>query len=104
MTTTSVNETASLVVSAISIIGVIFLIYKYFREPDIKADKELALLQQGCTIKHGTLDKEISDINKSITFIKENHLSHIEASLKTHDEKFVMLFTMLDERLPKRNN
>lgn len=96
------NETIQFALSALTLIGVIFAIYKYFREPDIKADKDLALLKQGCDSKHGVIDTAIKSINESISLIQNNHLKHIEASLQKHDEQLVKIFTILEERLPRR--
>lgn len=97
-----IKETTQFAVSAIALMGVIFTIYRYFREPDVKANKDIELLKQGCSFKHGAIDDQISSINKSISFIKDNHLTHIEASLQKHDEQLVKIFTILEERLPRK--
>ena len=104
MSLNEVSQVAGLIGSVITFIGVIFLIYKQFADPDIKAANKLGLLEQGCIFKHQAIDKDIKEINNAIGFIKENHLTHIESSLKNHDEKFIKLFTILDERLPKNIN
>lgn len=97
-----IKETTSFILSGITLIGVIFAIYKYFREPDIKTDKEMELLKQSCQFKHSAIDSSILGINKSIAFIKENHLTNIEASVKALEEGQIKLFTILEERLPKK--
>ena len=99
----SAKETVSLVISGITIIGVIFAIYKYFREPDIKMDKEVAVMKKGCEDKHQNIDQRIGEINKSIDFIKNNHLRHIESDVAFLKEKHIEMFTMLNERLPKKS-
>lgn len=104
MSLNEVSQVAGLIGSVITFIGIIFLIYKQFSDPDIKAETEIGLLKQGCSFKHESIDKDIREINKAIGFIKENHLTHIESSLKNHDEKFIKLFTILEERLPKKIN
>lgn len=104
MSLESVQLIFSLVGSVVTAVGIIFLIYKQFSDPDIKAETEIGLLKQGCSFKHESIDKDIREINKAIGFIKENHLTHIESSLKNHDEKFIKLFTILEERLPKKIN
>lgn len=99
---TNIKDWLGIITSIATIIGLIILFYRTFRDPDIKTGEEIGLIKQGCEFKHNELNKDISAINKSIDFIKENHLKHIEGSLKNHDEKFVKLFTLMDERLPKK--
>lgn len=96
------NETLQFILSALALVGVIFAIYKYFREPDIKIDKDMALMKQGCVNKHANLDDKILAINSDISFIRENHLKHIEDNIRLLQEGQVKLFTILDERLPKK--
>lgn len=96
------KETIEFILSALALIGVIFAIYKYFREPDIKADKNIALMKQGCIDKHTNLDEKILAINNDITFIKENHLRHIEENVRLLQEGQVKMFTILEERLPRK--
>lgn len=96
------NETLQFILSALALIGVIFAIYKYFREPDIKSDKDIAIMENNCENKHKNLDEKIAGINSDISFIKENHLRHIEADISFLKESQVKIFTILDERLPKK--
>lgn len=96
------NETLQFILSALALIGVIFAIYKYFREPDIKADKDLAVMKAECKNKHSNIDEKVVEINEAIAFIKENHLRHIEQDISFLKEGQVKLFTILDERLPKK--
>lgn len=101
--TDSLKDYISIAMSAVTMLGVIFAVYQYFRKPDEDADKKIGLMEQACQFKHTAVDKSIFEINQAIQLIKENHLAHIEASLKTHDENFIKLFTMLEERLPKKD-
>lgn len=98
----SLNEAIAFALSVSALIGVVFAVYKTFREPDIKADKDMALMKQGCEDKHKNLDATIAGIHESISFIQNNHLKHIEVDIKALQEGQVKLFTILDERLPKR--
>ena len=99
----SIKDYVSIALQLLTMLGVIFAVYQYFRKPDEDADKKISLMEQACVFKHTANDKSIFEINQSIQLIKENHLAHIEASLKQHDENFVRLFTMLEERLPKKD-
>lgn len=86
----------------ITILGVIFIVYKTFRDPDISADKEISLIKQACGLKHGGLDKDINDINKTLSLIQENELRHYEARITGIEKKVDKIFTILEERLPPR--
>ena len=82
----------------LGILGIIFTVYSYFRQPDIDADKKDALL-----------DFRLTAIEKNLT----NDLPHIDAQIKDiHNDlsKFKMeisnsitkLSTIIEERIPKK--
>jgi hypothetical protein len=91
-----------LILSILTLGGVIFAIYKYFRDPDIKADKSIDLIKKECTMKHGYIDKDISKIFTDLNLIKENHIKHIEDRMDKIENNITKIFTILDERLPKK--
>ncbi|NCD00197.1 MAG: hypothetical protein EOL95_10930 [Bacteroidia bacterium] len=100
---------ASLITSSLSFIGVIFIIYNHFRKPDEDASKNIALMQQGCQLKHESLDKDISAIYKSIESIsrtfslfQKNEFKHIEDRMGALEKGQTVITTILDERLPKK--
>ena len=59
----------------IAIGGVAFGIYHFFRNPDIDADKRICLLEEA-------IKNDYALIQKDISLIKENHLTHIQAQLE----------------------
>jgi hypothetical protein len=63
--------------------GMAFLIFRTFRDPDIKADKELGINAATCGIKHKIIDQKFESITQELTLIKENHLKHIENDIST---------------------
>ena len=67
-----------IITSTISLIGVMFLIYHFFRNPDIKADKEIKVMESECRLKHLRIDEVFVELKKDLDYIKNNHLSHIE--------------------------
>ena len=91
-----------LIISVFTLGGVVFAIYKYFRDPDIKADKSIDLIKKECLLKHSYIDKDISKIFNDLNLIKENHIKHIEDRLNGIEKKVSNIFTILDERLPKK--
>ena len=99
--------------SIVTLIVVIFIIYKTFSDPDIKAANKIDLLTQGCDLKHKALDSlwgekftnienNIVEINKSFAFLQENDLKHVEESVKALELGQERIVTMLNERLPRK--
>lgn len=68
-------------------VGMFFLIYQHFRNPDITADKKLGINEATCNLKHKTIDEAIATITRSMDLIKENHLRHIEGDIAKINEK-----------------
>lgn len=92
-----------LILAAANVVNLIISAYKGKRDPDEENAGKITKMETSCIFKHQKIDADISGINKSIEFIKENHLSHIEEEMKQFGKKFVELYTILDERLPKKN-
>jgi len=97
-----VEKITSLILQGLTLLGVLFAVYQYFRKPDEDAEKEIALLKQGCGMKHSALDEMTASINAEISAIKNNHLRHIEESVRSLEMGQEKLFTILEERLPKK--
>ncbi|KKP97236.1 MAG: hypothetical protein UR99_C0017G0019 [Candidatus Moranbacteria bacterium GW2011_GWD2_36_12] len=75
--------------------GVAFAVYKTFRDPDIDATKEIAILKATCFLKHQNIDE-------NIVLIKNNHLRHIEEDIAFLKNEQTKIITILEERLPKK--
>lgn len=99
--------------SVITLIGVMFIIYKNFTDPDIKAANRIDLLSQGCELKHDSLDKlwgerfsniesSISTMKNSLMLLQENDLKHIENSISALEKGQERILTIMDERFPKK--
>ncbi len=96
-----VQETMQLGIQICTLGGVAFAVYKSFSGPSIQLAKDIALLQQGCGIKHAIIDKSISDTENNILLIKENHLNHIEidiGEIKTSQAVMLNMITSLQEK------
>lgn len=74
-----------------NLIGMLFLIYKHFRNPDIAASKRLSIIETTCPLKHKTIDEAIMTISKNFEFLKENHIRHIEKDISGINEKMAVL-------------
>lgn len=89
--------TPSNITFGIGIIGVIFTIVNYFRNPQIDGDKKTIQLQD-----------DLKALQKEVSEIKEKHLNTIEADLKeltktifALSNNVTRLSTIIDERVPK---
>lgn len=96
------DEKISLIISACTLIGIVIVVYKSITEPNKKQDEELAVNSATCNIKHDEIEKKFTNINENLSLIKENHLKHIEERISSLSENQVKIFTILEERLPKK--
>jgi len=88
------------IIAALGILGTIFGIYSYFKEPQIKSDKVDALMAQN-----------IKAIRDDIVNIRDNHIHSLSMSLDETNKqvnnlnvKVATLATIIDERIPKNGN
>lgn len=74
----TIQSWLQIITSTVSLIGVMFLVYHFFRNPDIKADKEMRVIESECKLKHLRIDEIFVELKQDLSYIKNNHLSHIE--------------------------
>lgn len=74
----TIQSWLQIITSVVSLIGVMFLVYHFFRNPDIKADKEMRVIESECKLKHLRIDEIFVELKQDLSYIKNNHLSHIE--------------------------
>lgn len=92
-----------LILAAANVVNLVISAYKGKRDPDEENSGKINTIQTSCIFKHQKIDSDIKVINDNITLIKDNHLAHIEDEMKNFGNKFVELYTILNERLPKKN-
>jgi len=87
----------TLVLGVISILGTIFTVFFYFKNPQIKSDQENIKVRD-----------DLTQVQKDIIDIKETHLRNVENDIKVLtsaiaklDVTVVRLTTIIDERIPK---
>jgi hypothetical protein len=88
-------ETIQIATGGSTLLGILFVVYKQFTGPDIKAAQEIAIIKEKCKLTHQYLDE-------NLVIIKENHLKHIEEDISMLKEGQVRIETILEERLPKK--
>lgn len=93
-------QNITFILATLSLLGVVFSIYKHFKDPDVEADKRLCLVEQ--------MLKTERDKNDTLTATQQNHLHTIESKVDKNNEniksltnEIVKVSTILEERLPK---
>lgn len=97
------------ITSLVSLVGVFFFVYLYFRSPDIRADKMISMNTVACGEKHKRIDEIIAEmreafksINNSILLIKENDIKHIEKEMRRMSDVQTKILTILEYREGKK--
>lgn len=95
--TAQLTTNIALVIGIINLLGVIFGVYLYFRNPQIKTDSIVIKLQD-----------DLSALQKQLLEVKETHLRQVEGDIKilttaVNDlsKTVVKLSTIIDERIPR---
>lgn len=94
------TSTVSLIIAIIAILGSIFSVFFYFQKPQIALEKRV-----------GKNEDDISDLQKQISIIKDDHSKNTEIMQKDIKEltnsvnelskTVVRLATIIEERIPK---
>lgn len=97
------KDILSIIGQIIPTIGVLFLIYNHFKNPDIKAAKDINEIRTSCLLKHEKLDYIIAQINKNldamnqrITLLQENDIKHIELEMREMANTQTKILTILE--------
>lgn len=90
-------QNIGMIVGLVNLIGLLFAIYLYFRNPQIKTDQDTALLRE-----------EMAQIKKDFTELKTNQLTLMQNDIKKLSETIqdlsktvIKLSTIIDERIPR---
>ena len=84
----------STILQILTLLGIIFAVYKTFRDPDVDAEKTIAVMKAQCELKHQNIDE-------NILAIKENHLRHLESDMAQLKLDVTKILTILQEREKK---
>lgn len=90
--------TTSNIVFFLGVIGVIFSVYNYFRNPQIKADTKDALMAQ-----------RLDSLSAQIINLRDNHIHSLQGAIEQTNKnvnalaiEVTRLGTIIDERIPKK--
>jgi len=99
--TSITQENLQMIISITTLGGIIFAIFKFFRDPDVNAKEKMELLSQGCLLRHQGIDKDIKGLQENYTLLKENHIRHIESDISELKISIGKILTILEERNKK---
>ena len=92
-----------------TLIGMIFLVYRFLRDPDVKNENTISLLSQGCEIqkkaveqKFSNIGENIGEIKEDLKFIKRNHIDHMERDISELKGDVKMALAILQEKYQVR--
>lgn len=86
------------IIAALGILGTIFGIYSYFKNPQIKSEKIDALMAQ-----------DIKSLRDDVANLRDNHVHSLQQSLEQTNQnvsnltvQVATLATIINERIPKK--
>ena len=94
---------------ALTILSVVFLIYKHFDRADQSVDKTLGINGATCEYKHRIIDEKFASMMEAIKInaqdlkvIKDNHLAHMEKDLAGINTKIAIILDREERSNPKK--
>lgn len=81
----------------IGLMGIVFTIYNYFKNPQIKTDQETISLKSEITVLKG----EIKEIKETHLRTLEGEIKNLNSSVNQLSGTVIKLATIIDERIPK---
>jgi len=93
--------------SVLTLLGIIFVIYKYFRDPDVNNATGLAEVKLALQYRNKEIDKEfttikenqketIGRISQDLHFLRVNHIDHIEKDLRDTRDTQTKILAILE--------
>ncbi len=79
-------------------VGILFNIYVYFRNPQIKTEKELIQMKADINSQQ----KEINDIKQLKLKELKTELRHLNNNVNSLSGTVIQLTTIINERIPKK--
>jgi hypothetical protein len=103
------TEILSIIGQLIPTIGVLFLVYNHFRNPDIKSSSRIDKIETRCPIVHARIDEKITEmydrwksIDNILMLLKENDIKHIESEMRRMSDVQTKILTILEIREKER--
>lgn len=93
-------------------VGIIFAVYRYFRDPQVKSETADLLIEQKTDLKGVEYERRFTEIQQNIKeafALAQNHTHTVDMKVDALinqviqlRESMVMLRTIIDERIPKK--
>jgi len=103
------KDILSIIGQLVPTIGVLFLIYNHFKNPDIKAASDIKEIKTSCPMKHEKIDyiiaqisKNLDTMNQRITLLQENDIKHIELEMREMSNTQTKILTILEYKEGKK--
>jgi hypothetical protein len=102
------------IVFAIGILGTVFTVYRFIRDPQTDGEKRDALAEQSIKFYIQSTDTRFADMQKQITSSQQlanNHIHTIDTKVDEMGKGLIglgteitRLATIIEERVPKKSN
>ena len=89
------------IISVVTLLGFVFIAYRTFRDPDIKADKAIDLLKQDVA-NQTKLASAAIETNQNCIHSLENEVSDLKVGMGALKTEIAVLTTIINERIPKK--
>lgn len=104
--------TPSNILFVLGLLGVIFGIFRYFRDPQVKSEKTDALIEQRMKLKEEDTNRRFEELGKRIgdaMTLAQNHIHTVDTKVEmlgkdigNMNQQLVRLATIIEERVPKK--
>ena len=104
--------TPSNVMFALGIIGILFSVYRYFKDPQTKSEQTDALMKQQIDWQMTATEKRFASMQESFNSLllqSNNHIHTVDTKVDKVNEamiemgkSIVQLSTIINERIPKK--
>ena len=104
--------TAQNIMFLIGLISILFSVFLYFKNPQIKSEKTDALLEQRLQFERESTQRRFKDMQDGITAataLAQNHIHSVDvkvdgltALVSQMGKDIVRLSTIIDERIPRK--
>lgn len=104
--------TPSNIVFVLGLLGVIFGVFRYFKDPQVESEKTDALMKQQLEFFTNTTEKRFQTMQESFNALllqSNNHIhtvdtkvDRVHSSMEELGRQVVRLGTIIEERIPKK--
>lgn len=104
-----INLTSANITFIIGLLGVLFTVFNYFRNPQIQSDKLDALMKQNLEFIAREFNARFKSLDEQFANLRDNHVHTLETKIDNNNKdlarmavEVAKLTTIIDERIPKK--